>query len=617
MNAAGTILALASAIILTGATGPSPYPRAVANDNRVAAGRLRGDTLELRLVVQRAEWYPEDSAGAHVMIEAFGEEGALPRIPAPLIRVSEGTVVHVTVRNALPDSTIHLIGFGTHPTAAGDTIPVPLGRSVERTFRAGAPGSYLYRAVIGRDSVDRQSERDAANGAFVVDPVGGSPPDRTFVMNIMYDETDTAHVREVLAINGRSWPHTERITAAQGDSLRWRVVNGTGRGHPMHLHGFYFQVEEAGDGRVSTPVPPEKRFLAVTEDMPAWSTRTLSWSPDRVGNWLFHCHLTFHVVPEVRLTDDPAAKEHQTHSPDPLQHMAGLVLGISVAPSRLAPVPPRVVRTADLWFNQGGVRGQMPATFSYILQHGATPPASDSVEIPGSLLLLTRGEATDITVHNRSSQAGGVHWHGIELESWSDGVMGWSSAGSAVAPAIMPGGSFTARLLTPRAGTFMYHTHMNDIEQVTRGAVGPIVVLEPGERWDPSRDHLYLAHWNGIPTGPKDRPQLLLINGAFQAPAPQPMERGVTQRFRLINIGPATSVRFTLRQDTTITTWTSRAKDGADLPPVLRTRQPAQRLLNVGEIYDFEFTPTAAGSYELSASFGRNPAAWRQQFVVR
>lgn len=277
MNTAVTTLALAGAIVLAGTADRADNPRAVANDNRVAAGKLHGDTLELRLVVQRAEWYPDDSAGAHVMIEAFGEEGALPRIPAPLIRVKEGTVVHVTVRNALPDSTIYLIGFGSHPVAAGDTIPVPLGKSVERTFRAGAPGSYLYRAVIGRDSVDRVAERDAANGAFVVDPAAGAPPDRILVMNIMHDESDTANVREVLAINGKSWPHTERITATQGDSLRWRVVNGTGRGHPMHLHGFYFQVEEAGDGRVSTPVPPEKRFLAVTEDMPAWSTRTLSW----------------------------------------------------------------------------------------------------------------------------------------------------------------------------------------------------------------------------------------------------------------------------------------------------------------------------------------------------
>lgn len=592
----------------------STASRVVANDNRVPAGRVVRDTLHVELVLQRAEWYPEADDGPHMTVEAFSEAGKAPTIPAPLIRVQAGTVIHVTVRNELPDSTAHLIGLGTHPLPTGDTLHVRPGESVTTTFRAGAPGTYLYRAVIGKDPDTTEEEHETTGGAFVVDPVGGSPPDRIFVLNIADRPIDSTRDDGTLAINGKSWPHTETITATQGDSIRWRVLNGSARGHPMHLHGFYFKVEEVGSGLASTRVDPARQILAVTESMARFTTRTLVWSPDRPGNWLFHCHLTFHVVPGARLSGG-APTDHQTHSTDPKEHMAGLVIGITVAPRgpAIAHVTPRPI---DLWINQGGARARMPATFSYIVQQGRRAPATDSVQLSGTPLILTRGEPVDITVHNRSKQAGGIHWHGIELESWNDGVVGWSGAGAAVAPPLMPGGTFRARLLTPRAGTFMYHTHMNDIEQVTGGAVGAIVVLEPGQRFDPTRDHVLLAHWNGVDVDSTAGPYLM-INGDSVARTPIAATVGVTHRFRLINIGPAGRVRWTVKRDTTLATWTPLAKDGADLPPAVRVARPAEVLVDVGEIYDFEFTPPAPGRYEIGAAFGRNPTVWRQALIVR
>ena len=608
-----------SVLLASGVAGSWPAPaapaRVVVNDNRVAAGVLKRDTLRVNLVLQRAEWYPEAENGPHVTVEAFSEAGKAPRIPAPLIRVRASTVIRATVRNNLTDSTAHIIGLGTHPIAVGDTLHLKPGASAEVTFLAGVPGTYLYRAVIGNDpdGAIGDEEHETTGGAFVVDPLAGSRPDRIFVLNIVDYNIDSTHRKQALGINGKSWPYTERVAMTVGDSLRWRVINGTARGHPMHLHGFYFRTTAAGTGIAATDVPADQQFLAVTDSYARWSTREIAWSPDRPGNWLFHCHLTFHVVPDARLDHGPA-DEHETHSTDPLEHMAGLVMGITVAPrageSYLRAAAPRQL---DLFMNEGGPRGSMEKTFSYILQNGPTPPAKDSMLIPGSLLLLTRGVPVDITVHNRTQQPGGIHWHGIELESWSDGVMGWSSRGSAMAPAIEPGKSFTAHLSLPRAGTFMYHTHMNDLEQVTNGAVGPIVVLEPGETFDPNRDHVYITFWHGE-TG------TFLVNGDSTGSAPLEIVGGLVQRFRFINIGPANLVRFTLRRDTTTVEWRARAKDGADLSENLRTLRPATFAVNVGETYDFEFTPpTRPGSYELSARFNAAaaPTTWRQKLVVK
>jgi FtsP/CotA-like multicopper oxidase with cupredoxin domain len=475
--------------------------------------------------------------------------------------------------------------------------------------------------VIGNDPDGRPSERETAVGAFVVDPPGGSPPDRIFVVNVIALERGTL-LRQAIGFNGKSWPYTERIPLTVGDTVHWRIVNGTTRGHPVHLHGFYFRMDAIGDGRSSRIIPEAERRLGVTEQMQPWSTRSLTWSPDRPGNWLFHCHLVPHVTPEARL-DNQEGHGGDMHSADPARHMAGLVIGIPVRPrpgeSYLRTGEPRRL---DLFFQQGGRRGSIPVTYSFIQQRGPLPPAPDSVEVPGSPIVVTRGTATDIVVHNRAREHTAVHWHGLELESWSDGVAGWSGSGAAMAPAIVPGDSFVARLTLPRAGTFIYHTHLNDIEQVTGGAAGALIVLEPGQRFDPSRDHVYVSTWHGRPPVRGVIPGLL-INGDSTASAPLELAAGVPQRFRLVNIGAAGVVRFSLSLDTTLVQWRWRAKDGADLPDVLRRMQPAAQILGVGETYDFEFLPPVAGSYRLSAvsvippGIGGSARPWTQQLIVR
>jgi FtsP/CotA-like multicopper oxidase with cupredoxin domain len=105
---------------------PAVHP----NDNRVPAGRLRGDTLELRLEVRMATWRPEADSGPGIEVAAFAEPDRAPEIPAPLIRVPAGTIIVASVRNALTDSIIAIHGLVTHPSAADDSLV--LGRENRR-----------------------------------------------------------------------------------------------------------------------------------------------------------------------------------------------------------------------------------------------------------------------------------------------------------------------------------------------------------------------------------------------------------------------------------------------------------------------------------------------------
>lgn len=593
-------------------TGPDRVlPIVHPNDNRIPAGRMRGDTLTLELEVRRATWRPEADSGPGLEVAAFGEAGRDPEIPGPLIRVPTGTVIAATVANRLSDSTITVHGLFTHGTGTGDSLVLRPGASATVTFAAGAPGTYLYMAVLGKRVFDSEvdDEQETASGAFIVDPAGGSPPDRILMMNIWGQTLDSVTYRNALAINGRSWPYTERIEATVGDSVRWRVINATVRPHPMHLHGFYFRVDALGDGRSDSTLPLDDRPMAVTQTLNPFETMALTWVPDRGGNWLFHCHIGFHVVPETRLAP-PLPGSHDRMAHDPTVHMAGLVLGIKVHPAAAGTEPARgKARRLRLFVQEGKPRARAPRAMAYVLQRGVRGPAPDSIEAVSSLLVLTRGEPTDIVVYNRLHEPAAIHWHGIELESFSDGVAGWSGSGRHLAPSIQPGDSFVARLTLPRAGTFIYHTHMNDIEQLTSGLYGGIVVLEPGQRLDPRRDHIFVAGWDS-----DAEPIHLLVNGD-SLPPPLVLEARVAHRFRFVNIGPAGQFPFSLYHDSTMVEWRRLARDGAELPTAMVRTTPAREWVDVGETRDVEFR-AEPGDYRLVIG---NPAQplWARAVRVR
>jgi FtsP/CotA-like multicopper oxidase with cupredoxin domain len=590
--------------------GAAPLPIVQPNDNRTPAGHMRNGELELHLVVRMARWYPESSDGPYVDVPAIAEENGQPQIPAPLIRVRTGTTIVATVRNELTDSTIYLRGLATRPAKSLDSIPVPPGESRTMRFAAGAPGTYDYLGTPGIR--DDKGEREETGGAFVIDPDGIVAPDRIFVINIWGDPIDSTTYSNALAINGKSWPFTERISATVGDTLRWRVVNSTARNHPMHLHGFYFRVDARGSGSSDSLYTPAERRLAVTEDLNPGNTMYMVWSPNREGNWLFHCHLAFHVVPGAAQLHRATPDEHASHSGDARQHMAGLVLGINVRPgNNLRAIARTNVRKLHLYVDEGPRRSPSQRTMGFVLQTGDRLPAVDSVEIPGSVIVLTKNEPTDITVVNRLPESTAVHWHGIELESYSDGVAGWSGGMNRLAPSIAPNDSFTARLTLPRAGTFIYHTHLNDIEQMIAGLYGAIVVLEPGKRFDPKTDHVFIAGWRG-----DGSTVVTVINGDTVA-APLEIAAGVPQRFRFINIGPANRLVFAIRQDSAVVTWRRLAKDGADLPAAMAVRGPASRRLGVGEMFDAEFTATSPGEYRLTVGSPSKQMRYARRIIVR
>lgn len=585
-------------------------PDITINDNRHAAGHIVRGTLTLHLEARLGIWHPEGRAGIGLTVAAFAEVGKPLQNPGPLIRVPQGTDVAVSMRNTLA-TPLTIFGLGAERGVAADSVHIAPGATHEFRFHAGAAGTYYYTGVTGRAPVlARGTEDSQLNGAIVVDPPGAprSPGDRVFIISWWYrtDETSpTGLERATMTINGRSWPHTEQIDAAQGDSLRWRWINLTLLNHPMHLHGFYFQVDGAGDGRRYAAYAPDERRQAVTERLKPGGTMALTWVPNRPGNWIFHCHAATHMSHLVSIGTERGVPAHHPRLSDngshdtPAHAMAGLVLGVRVTPRGKAPADPREYRPLRLVVrSHPNTFGDRPG-FSYTLDGARGTPDDSAFRMPGPTLVLRQHEPVAVTIVNRSVQPAAVHWHGIELESFPDGVPGWSGTGTRLLPAIAPGESLTVRFTPPRAGTFMYHSHFNEAEQIASGLHGPIVVLPPGAAWHPDTDRIFLFGDNG-PTenlirGPYPAAHL---NGAV-TPEPLELRAGVTYRLRFINIRTDYLMAVALRDGASPVQWRLLAKDGADLPPAHRVMTPAELTFAPGEIHDVEFTPRAPGELTL------------------
>lgn len=589
----------------------SRVERVRANDNRARAGVMGAGVLAIRFESRLGEWHPQADDAPGATVPAFAEIGRPPQIPGPLIRVTGGTDVIAVVRNAVPNTTLTIHGLHSRPAigaAFNDSIQLTYGQIQTVRFRLDRPGTYYYWGTTTGSSFGNRTHEDAQlTGAIVVDEPGErAARDRIFVIGEWADtagsEFNRTRLRELFVINGRSWPYTDRLQYEKGETVQWRVINASADPHPMHLHGFYYRVRRRGDGKADTLLARSE--VVNTERMLPGATMSLAWVPDRLGNWLFHCHIPSHIVPRGPLGYPLQPTADAAYHINPYTAMGGLVTAIEVRPaeddttaSLAAPLPPEPGRRLRMVMRPNA--GSTPNTLFYGIAIDTTGLAPE-VEVgqrAGPPLVLTRGQPVSIMLLNQLAEATTVHWHGIELESFYDGVAGVSGIRPTLAPVIAPSDSFEVRMTPPRAGTFIYHTHVNEARQHRAGLAGALIVVEKG-KWDPAKDIPVLF------TSPSDSTQeehAVLVNGAI-TPMVLELRRGSAYRFRMINITTGRpGLRLELKQDTTVATWRPLAKDGADIPAAARGARPARQALAIGETADFEFFPTRPGELRLEA----------------
>jgi FtsP/CotA-like multicopper oxidase with cupredoxin domain len=126
-------------------------------------------------------------------------------------------------------------------------------------------------------------------------------------------------------------------------------------------------------------------------------------------------------------------------------------------------------------------------------------------------------------VHNLLPEGTTVHFHGLFVPNAMDGVP------MVTQDPIRSGATFTYEFTAEPVGTHQYHSHMDDLKQVTSGLYGAFIV-------DPKRP---TGHYNREFTLiPADGMLGFIINGkSFPDTTPLVVHLGESVRIRMINMG--------------------------------------------------------------------------------
>jgi manganese oxidase len=567
-------------------------PAIAINQNHTPAGELKDGVLSLQFKIGKGEWHPESEDGMSLAVYAFGEAGRSLQNPGPLIRVPQGTEINASLHNTLNvPVTVH----GLADPGSDAVVHLEAGATQEVKFKATTSGLYFYWGSTEADDLKLRHGVDSElTGAFVIDPLGASSKDEIFVIELISDLPGPGGRQTLATINGKSWPYTERFRYEIGDETHWRWINATNEPHALHLHGFYYHVDAINRNNHIETYTGDSRPMVVTQRILVGSTMDTSWSPDRPGQWLFHCHMIQHMIPAVvpslpGLSVKNAALEQANNMHDH-SGMGQMVLGITV------PAKSGVVSATE-WRAQRKLQleiSERPGAPRFAVRLNDPDHAKTGIGAPpgliGPAIVLTRGEPVEIEVLNKLASPTAIHWHGIELESYYDGVPGWSGADKQITPPIASGSSFVARMAPPRAGTFIYHTHWHDSVQLTNGVYGPLIVLPPGEKFDPESDLIFLFSIGDF----GNLGEMALINGTPDS-QPRRLQAGKKYRMRFINISTNNQgMQVSLRGDNGPLEWKVIAKDGADLPASIVHQSKADATITVGETFDAEFTSDGA-----------------------
>jgi FtsP/CotA-like multicopper oxidase with cupredoxin domain len=250
-----------------------------------------------KLTVTQIKW--EVSKGQFVDAMAFNGQ-----IPGPEIRVRQGDRVKFVVQNQMDQPTIvHFHGM-TVPNAMDGVPfitqpPIMPGQYWTYSFRIVDPaGFYVYHSHF--NSTEQVGE--GLYGAIMVLPKTGTWQDPSFTVD------NTGHLVSGppakisdeftmflgdgplgYVINAKSFPATSPLVVKKGDWALIHLANDGSLLHPMHLHGYHFEVV-AQDG-----YPLDQPYLADTLVVAPGQRFDILVHAVYPGAWAFHCHILPHV----------------------------------------------------------------------------------------------------------------------------------------------------------------------------------------------------------------------------------------------------------------------------------------------------------------------------------
>ena len=202
----------------------------------------------------------------------------------------------------------------------------------------------------------------------------------------------------------------------------------------------------------------------------------------------------------------------------------------------ITPSDPYITPNAGTFTGTPGT-GVFEITLTTALATAASPIVSGTTNIqaetyngaiPGPTFKLTVGDTVIVRLVNNLPYPTGIHWHGIELNNYSDGTE-VTQEGALGAPlqtlgnGVPAGGTFLYKFKVTRPGIFWYHPHHhNSTNRVFRGLYGMIVVTDANEDSLVSTALLPLSPNNTLPSVAATKQLVLSDITVCNNPGPNP-----------------------------------------------------------------------------------------------
>jgi FtsP/CotA-like multicopper oxidase with cupredoxin domain len=274
--------------------GGAPTP--VVTPNGVTLPFVMKDGVkEFRLVAEPA--LREFADG--MQVKCWGYNGVSP---GPTIEAVEGDRVRILVTNRLPEhTTVHWHGLllpnGMDGVGGLNQRHIRPGETYAYEFALRQHGTYMYHP-----HADEMVQIAAGMmGSFVIHPREPAPVERDYTILLHAWAVHPGTYRpdpsvmldfNLFTFNGRVFPGTAPLVARTGDRVRIRIGNLSMDEHPIHLHGYSFQIVGTDGG----PIPESARWPASTVQVPVGATRTVEFVADAPGDWALHCHKSHHTM---------------------------------------------------------------------------------------------------------------------------------------------------------------------------------------------------------------------------------------------------------------------------------------------------------------------------------
>ena len=364
------------------------------------------------------------------MVDALSFNGV---VPGPELRVREGELVEVTLRNANIDGGVSVHWHGIDIPNAEDGVAgvtqdaVPPGGTHVYRFRVDQVGTFWYHAHQAAASEVRRG----LYGALVIESRTAPPAGTGDIVAAVHTLDGTQLMNATSGVERRAVP--------AGTAVRLRLINTDSAPHRLDLGGTPFRVVAIDGTDLNGPTPLRGRTMVLAAGGRYDVAFTMPSTPVKLA--------VQHSVVGLALSADGTA-DPPTPAPGPEFDPAGY--------GRPAPTPFDATSRFDRQFELD--IGRKPGFLDgepgkqWAINGGIFP------RVP--MFMVARGDLVRISIHNGSGAVHPMHLHGHHMLVLSrDGVPvsggpWWSDTLN-----VEPGERFDVAFRADNPGLWMYHCH--------------------------------------------------------------------------------------------------------------------------------------------------------------